>query len=124
MTVTVTTLSPRRKAAAREPARALLSMPDRPTAIFASNDLSGIAILQVAAELGIRVPEDLSVIGFDDLEGSANFYPPLTTVRQDLRSLGAAALGSLIEAIAGGATTPRLLAPELLVRASTAAPRT
>lgn len=96
---------------------------DLPTAVFATNDLTALGVLRAFAEAGVRVPQDVSVIGFDDLEGAANFYPPLTTVRQDLRALGAAALGSLVETIAGGAAGLRRLPPELVVRASTGPPR-
>jgi len=96
---------------------------DLPTAVFATNDLTALGVLRAFAEAGVRVPQDVSVIGFDDLEGAANFYPPLTTVRQDLRALGAAALGSLVETIAGGAAGLRTLPPELVVRASTGPPR-
>ncbi|WP_241681343.1 LacI family DNA-binding transcriptional regulator [Pseudactinotalea terrae] len=97
---------------------------DLPTAVFAANDLTALGVLRAFAEAGVRVPDDVSVIGFDDLEGSANFYPPLTTVKQDLRALGAAALGALVEVIAGGDALPRRLPPTLVPRASTAAPRT
>ncbi|WP_420112694.1 LacI family DNA-binding transcriptional regulator [Pseudactinotalea sp.] len=94
-----------------------------PTAVFAANDLTALGVLRAFAEAGVRVPEDVSVIGFDDLEGSANFYPPLTTIKQDLRALGAAALGALVEVIAGGTALPRRLPPALVERSSTAAPR-
>lgn len=96
---------------------------DLPTAVFAANDLTALGILRAFAEAGIRVPQDISVIGFDDFEGAANYYPPLTTVRQDLRALGAAALGSLVEVIAGGTALPRRLQPTLVERSSAAAPR-
>ncbi|RIJ52361.1 LacI family transcriptional regulator [Clavibacter lycopersici] len=110
-------------AAAREPARALLSMPDRPTAIFAANDLSGIAILQVAAELGIRVPEDLSVIGFDDIPEASQMTPPLTTIRQPMQRLGTTAVDLLMSLMAG--TEPdamRVQLPTRLVRRATTGP--
>lgn len=97
---------------------------DLPTAVFTANDLTALGVLRAFAEAGVAVPGDVSVIGFDDLEGSANFYPPLTTIRQDLRALGAAALGSLVETIAGGTTEIRRLPPDLVLRASTGAPRT
>ncbi len=93
---------------------------DLPTSVFTANDLTALGVLRAFAEAGVRVPEDVSVMGFDDLEGAANFYPPLTTIRQDLRALGAAALGSLVEIIAGGATRTRRLAPEIVTRSSTA----
>ncbi|WP_317229973.1 LacI family DNA-binding transcriptional regulator [Clavibacter sp. MX14-G9D] len=110
-------------APAREPARVLLSMPDRPTAIFAANDLSGIAILQVAAELGIRVPEDLSVIGFDDIPEASQMTPPLTTIRQPMQRLGTTAVDLLMSLMGG--TEPdamRVQLPTRLVRRATTAP--
>lgn len=106
--------------------RALLadrSTADLPTAVFTANDLTALGLLRAFAEAGVRVPDDVSVVGFDDLEGATNFLPPLTTIRQDLRALGAAAVGSLVEQLAGGRPQPRLLPPELGPRASTAGPR-
>ncbi|MFS4505256.1 LacI family DNA-binding transcriptional regulator [Clavibacter sp. Sh2141] len=110
-------------ALAREPARAMLSMTDRPTAIFAANDLSGIAILQVAAELGIRVPEDLSVIGFDDIPEASQMTPPLTTIRQPMQRLGTTAVDLLMSLMGG--TEPdamRVQLPTRLVRRATTGP--
>lgn len=85
-----------RPESAEAPARELLTRPDRPTAIFAANDLSAIRTIQVAQELGLRVPEDLSVIGFDNVPESAMAVPPLTTINQPMREIGAAALGILV----------------------------
>ncbi|MFT2752812.1 LacI family DNA-binding transcriptional regulator [Clavibacter sp. Sh2088] len=112
-------------ALAREPARALLSMSDRPTAIFAANDLSGIAILQVAAELGIRVPEDLSVIGFDDIPEASQMTPPLTTIRQPMQRLGTTAVDLLMSLMGGTepeAEAMRVQLPTRLVRRATTGP--
>ncbi len=78
------------------PARELLTRPDRPTAIFAANDLSAIRTMEVAHELGLRVPEDLSVIGFDNIPESAMAQPPLTTINQPMREIGAMALHILV----------------------------
>ena len=69
------------------PARDLLGRDDRPTAVFATNDLSAIRTMEVAAELGLSVPDDLSVIGFDNVPESALTDPPLTTVDQSIQSL-------------------------------------
>jgi LacI family transcriptional regulator len=101
-------------------ARELLTSADRPTAIFAANDLSAIRVLAVAAELGIRVPEDLSVIGFDDVPEAAAATPPLTTMAQPLKEMGAQALQILLEHL-GGENVARYihLPAELTVRAST-----
>ena len=64
----------------RQCARELLSIPDRPTAIFAATDLQAMGVLKAARDLGLKVPEDLAVIGFDDLDMSE--YVDLTTIRQ------------------------------------------
>jgi DNA-binding LacI/PurR family transcriptional regulator len=60
----------------------------RPTAVFAANDQMALRLLRALHEAGIRVPEDVSVVGFDDMPESGYFTPPLTTVRQDFRELG------------------------------------
>jgi len=81
---------------AEGPARELLTRADRPTAIFGANDLMAIRTVQVAHELGLVVPDDLSVIGFDNVPESALVSPPLTTVQQPLHDMGAAALDLLV----------------------------
>lgn len=86
---------------AAAPARELLTMDDRPTAVFAANDLTAICTMDVAKELGLRVPDDLSVIGFDNVPESVLATPALTTVSQPLREMGAAALGLLVRLIDG-----------------------
>ena len=101
-------------------AHELLTSPHRPTAIFAANDLSAIRVLHVAAELGLRVPEDLSVIGFDDVPEAAAATPQLTTMAQPLGDMGAAALNILIKHLRGDDTLQHVHLPaELIVRAST-----
>jgi LacI family transcriptional regulator len=108
---------------AREPAIALLSQPDRPTAIFGANDLSAIAIIEVATSMGLRIPEDLSVIGFDDIPEAARMNPPLTTIRQPMQRLGASAAGLLISLIRGDEPDEtHLRLPARLVRRATTAP--
>ncbi len=103
-----------------EAARELLTLPERPTAIFAANDLSAIRIVEIAHELGLRVPEDLSVVGFDNIPESASCTPPLTTIAQPLQQMGADAVRLLIEIIAGTRSTEHLHLPsELIVRGST-----
>lgn len=112
------------KTAAREAAMALLRMSDRPTAVFAANDLSAIALLEVAADLGIRVPEELSVVGFDDIPEASALRAPLTTIRQPMRRIGAAAAG-LVTALMRGdepRETHLILPTRLIERATTAAP--
>ncbi|MFC4555380.1 LacI family DNA-binding transcriptional regulator [Georgenia faecalis] len=114
-----------RRENAQEPARELLTLPERPTAIFAANDLSAIATMEVAGELGLTVPEDLSVIGFDNVPESALVNPPLTTISQPIQRMGSAALELLIHLMDGGTDRPThlRLPTELVERASTAAPR-
>ncbi|MFC8193638.1 LacI family DNA-binding transcriptional regulator [Cellulomonas sp. NPDC057328] len=108
---------------ATAPARELLDRADRPTAVFAANDLSGIALVRVAQELGLDVPRDLSVIGFDNVPESALCTPPLTTISQPLQQMGAEALQLLVDLVAGREREPHLRLPtELVVRASTAPP--
>ena len=69
-------------------ARTLLSLPDRPTALFCISDVIALGALRVAKEMGLRVPEDLSVVGFDDVEYATMFRPMLTTVSQPCYQLG------------------------------------
>jgi LacI family transcriptional regulator len=70
-----------------------------PTAIFAANDVSAIETIAVARSLGLRVPHDLSVIGFDNVPESALAEPPLTTIDQSLQRMGAEAVRMLIQMI-------------------------
>jgi LacI family transcriptional regulator len=82
-------------------ARKLLSLPDRPTAIFAANDVSAIGVYQAARELGLQIPGDLSVIGFDNLRDAAQLNPPLTTIDQSLEKMGIIATEMLVELVKG-----------------------
>lgn len=93
-----------------------------PDAVFSSNDLMALGLLSALSEKGVRVPEDVSVVGFDDLAGSAYFQPPLTTVRQPFRELGAACVVALFDAIGGQAVRATRIKPELVVRGSTSRP--
>jgi LacI family transcriptional regulator len=102
----------------------LLDRSDRPTAIFAGSDQQALGVYEAARQRGLRIPEDLSVVGFDDLPVGRWVSPPLTTVRQPLTEMGEAAaemLGTLIE---GQPLASRRieLATELVVRGSTVAP--
>ncbi|MFC6017417.1 LacI family DNA-binding transcriptional regulator [Plantactinospora solaniradicis] len=97
----------------------LLALPDRPTAVFAGNDLSAISTLDVARSMGLRVPDDLSVIGFDNVPESALVNPPLTTIMQPLQRMGAQALRLLIDLIGGVERDTHIRLPtELVIRAS------
>ncbi|MBZ0089842.1 MAG: LacI family DNA-binding transcriptional regulator [Thermoanaerobaculia bacterium] len=105
-----------------ECARALLSMPEPPTAIFASNDDMAAGVIQTATEMGLGVPRDLSVAGFDDSVLATRIRPALTTIRRPVRAMARLAANKLIAAIEGQQTEARLgvfLDPELVIRDST-----
>ncbi|WP_173921492.1 LacI family DNA-binding transcriptional regulator [Agromyces sp. Marseille-P2726] len=111
----------------RNRARELLDAAERPTAIFAGSDMQALGVLEAARERGIRVPEDLSVVGYDDIPLAAWLTPKLTTVHQPLRRMGEEAARLAIrladEPVEPGAPTPRMdLATSLVVRESTAPP--
>lgn len=94
-----------------------------PSAVFAANDQLALGLLRAFAEAGVRVPDDVSVVGFDDIEGSANFFPPLTTVRQEFGTLGRTCMAVLVSALAGEDPESVLVPPSLVVRASSGPPR-
>jgi DNA-binding LacI/PurR family transcriptional regulator len=92
------------------------------TAVFAGNDQMALGVLRALHELGRRIPEDISVVGFDDIPEAAYFTPPLTTVRQRFDEIGRRALRLLLELLEGGSRRAgETVAPELVVRASSAA---
>ncbi|HTW07805.1 MAG TPA: LacI family DNA-binding transcriptional regulator [Acidimicrobiales bacterium] len=105
-------------------AKILFNLAERPTAIFAGNDLSALGVLRAARECGLRVPEDLSVVGFDDIPLAEWSTPALTTVRQPLTEMAAVAVNTLLAGSAGNGSTRRRveLATDLIVRESTAPP--
>ncbi|WP_246149463.1 LacI family DNA-binding transcriptional regulator [Nonomuraea turkmeniaca] len=91
------------------------------TAVFVANDQMALGVLRALGEAGRRVPEDVSVAGFDDIPEAAYFWPPLTTVRQDFQEVGRHAFHLLLGQMAGAEPdTRRLVEPELIVRESTA----
>ena len=94
---------------------------DPPSAVFACNDMMGIGVLRAAAERQIRVPEQLSVIGFDDVQMSRYVYPALTTVGQSILQLGETAAQVLLRRIAtpGRSVEQLIVAPSLVLREST-----
>ena len=97
---------------------------DEATAVFVANDQMALGLLHGLHARGLSVPDDLSVVGFDDIPESRHFLPPLTTVRQDFHALGALSVTLLIAALQGDALpSGDLIMPELVVRESTAAPR-
>ncbi len=105
-----------------EQTRALLRGRQRPTAICAGNDTIAIAVIEAARSVGVSVPHQLSVVGFDDLPLATIVTPNLTTIRQPLRDIGACAASLLIERMKGHETPEdqsHWLCPELIVRDST-----
>jgi LacI family xylobiose transport system transcriptional regulator len=102
----------------------LLTMPNRPTAIFAGSDLQALGVIEAARTLGLRVPIDLSIVGYDDLQLAQWSSPALTTVHQPLTAMGEEAARLVIRMSESTLeTTPRMdLATRLVIRDSTAAP--
>ena len=93
------------------------------TAIFSANDQMALGLIRALEDQGRRVPENVSVIGFDDVPDAANYRPPLTTIRQDFTTLAADAVATLVADIEGAASadTPvaRLIETDLIERLST-----
>lgn len=110
--------------AARNAATELLSSPDRPTAIFAANNLLGEGAWRAAATLGLAVPEQLSFVSFDDAPWMSMVTPGVTAIAQDAEALGAAAVATLLDRLADPDAPPRLvvLPAEMTHRGSTAPP--
>jgi LacI family transcriptional regulator len=104
--------------------RRLLALDARPTAVFTSADTGAFGALRAIREAGLRVPDDISVVGFDDIPEASLVTPPLTTVRQPLREMGATAVRLLQRMMDEPDVTPRRteLATELIVRESSGPP--
>jgi LacI family transcriptional regulator len=101
----------------------LLGLEHRPTAIFCSDDQMAIGAMRVIAQHGLRIPHDISLIGFDDIQYVEHTYPALTTVHQPLYHMGYLAASHICSAVDGVAEPLRVtLVPELIIRESTAAP--
>ncbi len=100
----------------------MLKLPDRPTAIFAASDTQALGVLEAAQDLGLRVPADLSVIGYDDIEISE--YVGLTTMRQLLYESGKRGVEILLDVLAGSAIMPvcEVMPTELIIRKTTSSP--
>lgn len=108
----------------RRAARALLTRSPRPTAVFAASDRMAIGVVEAAREMGLQVPHDLSVVGYDDIDAAAYCRPPLTTVHQPRREIGLAAAEAAVRLIESSDLPPPsriLLRPYLVVRQTTAA---
>ncbi|PHP66336.1 LacI family transcriptional regulator [Zhengella mangrovi] len=107
-------------------AKTWLAMEHRPTAMFCASDELAFGFISGLHEAGIRVPQDVSVVGFDDIETARFYIPPLTTIRQPRSDLGAAAADLLLRLLEHPGTAPssgiETLPVDLIVRASTAAP--
>jgi LacI family transcriptional regulator, repressor for deo operon, udp, cdd, tsx, nupC, and nupG len=108
-----------------EAADDLLSLPDPPTAVFCFNDEMAMGVIITARRRGLRVPDDLSVVGFDDIRFARCVDPPLTTIAQPMREIGEGTVRLLLEILNGSRLAPVsvTLPHTLQVRASTAAPR-
>jgi DNA-binding LacI/PurR family transcriptional regulator len=94
------------------------------TAVFCGNDTMALGVMRALAEKGLRVPRDVSIVGFDDIPDAGFYTPPLSTVRQDFGEVGRQALSTLIERMSGAIETGLRvrIAPELIIRASAAGP--
>lgn len=88
-------------------ARAIYARADRPTAVFAFNDLMAIGAIKSAREMGLRVPDDISIMGFDGIDWTAYYEPALTTLRQPARQMGQAAFDLILKIIKGERPTKR-----------------
>ena len=92
-----------------------------PDAVFAGNDLMALGTVRALTDAGLSVPDDVSVVGFDDIDGADFFQPPLTTVRQDFAGLGQRCILAMVELIKGAEVARRSpIPPTLIVRGSTA----
>jgi DNA-binding LacI/PurR family transcriptional regulator len=93
------------------------------TAVFCSNDQMALGLMHAFREADVRVPADMSVVGFDDIPDAAHYWPPLTTIRQDFAEVGRRAVGAALAQLTGD-TEPELdaIRPQLVLRASTGAP--
>ena len=109
-----------------EVAREILTQQPRPTAVFAVTDHEALFIYEAAAELGLRIPEDVSVVGFADLDFAATLQPPLTTMRQQPKEIGRRAAQMILDRLDGeytdSAPTTIRVGAELIVRGSTTRP--
>lgn len=105
--------------------RDLLARPDRPTAVFGGSDLQSMGVMRAARELGLHVPEDLSVVGYDDIPVAQWIDPPLTTVRQPLWEMAATAADLVVSLARGDQPANQRvdLATELIERESAAPPK-
>jgi len=106
-------------------ANELLTLPEPPTAIFASNDVMSFGVMEAVRDHHLRIPDDISIVGFDDISQATQVHPPLTTVRQPLEQMGRAAARLLLEIIQEPDRLSRRieLPTELAIRETTRKPR-
>lgn len=97
---------------------ALLAADPLPDAVLCANDQVALGLMHALAERGIRVPDDVAVIGYDAVDGSEHFQPSLTTVRQPFAAVGARAVEAVRDLVAGGPTVREMFGPELVLRGS------
>jgi DNA-binding LacI/PurR family transcriptional regulator len=108
----------------RQAMETLRSLPQPPTAVFCYNDMSALGALGAIHQSGLRVPEDISLVGFDDLFFASYTQPPLTTVRQPRQRMGLLAMEILLKLMSGQDSADTIKVPaELIVRESSASPR-
>lgn len=113
------------EAAGAAAAQLLLDAPELPTAVVAANDRSALGLLDVFLRAGVRVPEDVSVVGYDDSALASLAHIDLTTVSQEARQQAAHAVAAALERLDGARTTPteKILSPSLIIRGTSAQPR-
>jgi len=101
----------------------LLDLPEKPTAVVAANDEMAVGFIRTALRMGYQIPDDISVVGFDDTQLALTVRPELTTVRQPIGQMGEFAVATLVSIIEKGVIPPsEKFVPELIVRSSTSAP--
>jgi DNA-binding LacI/PurR family transcriptional regulator len=102
----------------------LLDLPHPPTAVFCYNDMSALGAYRTIRMRGLRIPDDVSVVGFDDLQIMQYTDPPLTTVRQPMHRMGRMAMDTLLQLLSGATSEHLVTVPgELIIRESTAPPK-
>lgn len=113
------------EAAGADAMRRILADPEKPTAVFVANDIAAIGALEALDTAGLRVPEDMSIVGYDNLELSHYHRISLTTVDQPRYEMGRMSVALLVERLENGRTTAKtiVLPPKLIVRDTTAPPR-
>lgn len=104
-------------------AERILALPERPTAVFAANDLLALGLMRRLHEAGLSIPQDVAVVGYDDSAGSDYFHPSLTTIRQPFEAVGHRAIKVLLSTIGGANPADLLIVPTLVQRESTVAAR-